>query len=306
VGGDVLGSPVAQTDKSRSIVGTTTYFPYGGVYASTGTGNAAGIGYAGQSADPTGLVYMRARYFDPQLHRFISIDPVAADDGMAINFNRYAYAGNSPYANVDPSGRDYYPYYSASDRLVLLAQGQAYAGNSQNAALLQAADFLATTATNLYTAVAGNFTGDYTNSYTDHVLSGDERVGAPIRAAMVALPFLSAEGAAASSAESEAQALFYHYTTADESSFVNGLWSGSSVTDTLYTNPYQASQELGIPTPTSVIPIIDNGQFVPNSPSIVEQTSNYYGGGSDFTNSQLVPPEDLLQAQPIGDDIDDE
>jgi hypothetical protein len=78
------------------------------------------------------------------------------------------------------------------------------------------------------------------------------------------------------------------------------------VTDTLYTNPYQASQELGIPTPTSVIPIIDNGQFVPNSPSIVEQTSNYYGGGSDFTNSQLVPPEDLLQAQPIGDDIDDE
>lgn len=102
---DALGSPVAQTDKSRNVIGTTTYFPYGGLYASTGIGNAAGLGFAGQSADATGLVYMRARYFDPQLRRFISIDPVAADDQTAINFNRYAYAGNSPYAKYDPSGR---------------------------------------------------------------------------------------------------------------------------------------------------------------------------------------------------------
>lgn len=41
----------------------------------------------------------------------------------------------------------------------------------------------------------------------------------------------------------------YHYTTAGESSFANGLWEGSSVTDKLYTDAAQATQELGIPVP---------------------------------------------------------
>ena len=102
---DALGSPVAQTNSSKTIVGTSAYFPYGGLYSSTGVGNQAGISYAGQSADPTGLIYMRARYYDPQLHRFISMDPEEVNPNTASNFNRYSYAANSPYAKYDPSGR---------------------------------------------------------------------------------------------------------------------------------------------------------------------------------------------------------
>ena len=94
--------------------------------------------------------------------------------------------------------------------------------------------------------------------------------------------------------------LMYHYTTAGESSFANGLWEGSSVTDKLYTDAAQASQELGIPVPNKVIPIQNTGQFVPNSPSIVQPSFRFTGGGSDFINPQAVPPSQLLPAQPIG------
>ena len=103
---DALGTPIAQTDSAKKVVGTSAYLPYGGLFASTGTGNVAGVGFAGASSDASGLVYMHARYLDPQLRRFISLDPVDVDASTALNFNRLSYAGNSPYARVDPSGRD--------------------------------------------------------------------------------------------------------------------------------------------------------------------------------------------------------
>jgi RHS repeat-associated protein len=103
---DALGTPIEQTDASKNIVGTSGYLPFGGLAVSSGTGNVAGLGFAGASSDPTGLVYMHARYLDPQLHRFISMDPVDVDTSTVLNFNRLHYAGNNPYANYYPSGRD--------------------------------------------------------------------------------------------------------------------------------------------------------------------------------------------------------
>ena len=104
--------------------------------------------------------------------------------------------------------------------------------------------------------------------------------------------FLAAEGTAPN--------LMYHYTTASESSFANGLWEGSSVTDKLYTDAAQASQELGIPVSNKVIPIQNTGQFIPNAPSTVQRSFRFTGGGSDFINPQAVPPSQLFPAQPIG------
>jgi hypothetical protein len=45
---------------------------------------------------------MHARYYDPQLRRFISSDPVEAS---LNSFNRYVYANNSPYVFLDPDGQ---------------------------------------------------------------------------------------------------------------------------------------------------------------------------------------------------------
>ena len=114
--------------------------------------------------------------------------------------------------------------------------------------------------------------------------------------AAATLPF---GGAEAEAAEGTANIL-YHYTTAEESAFANGLWRETSVTDKLYTNAAQASQELGIPVPNKVIPIQNTGQFVPNRPPIVQPSNRYIGGGTDFINPNRVPPSQILPARPIG------
>jgi RHS repeat-associated protein len=47
----------------------------------------------------SGLVYLRARYYDPTTGQFISRDPIES-----VTRVPYSYAGNNPLNNVDPSG----------------------------------------------------------------------------------------------------------------------------------------------------------------------------------------------------------
>lgn len=57
--------------------------------------------FAGREFDTeTGLYYLRARYYDPLVGRFISEDP----SHLAGGLNLYAYAANNPIAFRDPSG----------------------------------------------------------------------------------------------------------------------------------------------------------------------------------------------------------
>jgi RHS repeat-associated protein len=49
----------------------------------------------------TGMIYMRQRWYDPTLQRFISRDPI----GLAGGANLYAYADGNPTKIVDPTGQ---------------------------------------------------------------------------------------------------------------------------------------------------------------------------------------------------------
>ncbi len=99
---DALGSPIAVTDTAGQVVERTDYQPYGSPIGKT----VDGIGYTGHAMDGlTGLTYMQQRYYDQDLGRFLSVDPVAADSVLAANFNRYWYANNNPYRFTDPDGR---------------------------------------------------------------------------------------------------------------------------------------------------------------------------------------------------------
>ena len=61
--------------------------------------------YNGQQADPeTGLYYLRERYYDPTVGRFLGLDPVAGDPRAPLSLHRYAYAGNDPANFADPNG----------------------------------------------------------------------------------------------------------------------------------------------------------------------------------------------------------
>lgn len=48
-----------------------------------------------------GLYYYRARFYSPELGRFLQRDPI----GMSDDVNLYAYVKNNPVRYVDPSGR---------------------------------------------------------------------------------------------------------------------------------------------------------------------------------------------------------
>ncbi len=51
---------------------------------------------------------MKARYYDPEIGRFMGMDPAGVLANVESNpqmFNRYAYGNNNPYKYVDPDGR---------------------------------------------------------------------------------------------------------------------------------------------------------------------------------------------------------
>ncbi|HVG00412.1 MAG TPA: RHS repeat-associated core domain-containing protein, partial [Chloroflexia bacterium] len=63
------------------------------------------FGYAGQLYDsPTGLLYMRARFYDPLTQQFISKDPADGASGST-----YVYAGGDPVNYSDPQGTTAWP-----------------------------------------------------------------------------------------------------------------------------------------------------------------------------------------------------
>jgi RHS repeat-associated protein len=101
---DGLGSVVLTTDQDRNIIERSEYEPYGHLMNHPLTDRP---GYTGHVMDmATGLTYMQQRYYDEQIGRFLSLDPVKAHENPSGAFNRYWYANNNPYTNIDPDGRE--------------------------------------------------------------------------------------------------------------------------------------------------------------------------------------------------------
>jgi RHS repeat-associated protein len=95
---DGLGSTVAITDENAQIVNAYAYSPYGLVGAQETIQNPfTYVGRFGVMAEGNGLYYMRARYYDPQVGRFINKDPIGYAGGM----NLYEYVRNNSVNWVD-------------------------------------------------------------------------------------------------------------------------------------------------------------------------------------------------------------
>jgi RHS repeat-associated protein len=95
---DGLGSIIGLSDATGALTAWTKYDPWGTVLASSGT--IPQYGYTGREPDGTGLVYYRARYYDPRSGRFTQRDPIGLRGGL----NPYAYVGNNPVNFTDPGG----------------------------------------------------------------------------------------------------------------------------------------------------------------------------------------------------------
>ncbi|MGF1504353.1 MAG: RHS repeat-associated core domain-containing protein [Anaerolineae bacterium] len=62
------------------------------------------MGGAGRLTDTGGLMYYGARYYLPELRRFISADTIVPGGANPLAYNRYAYVYNSPVKYTDPTG----------------------------------------------------------------------------------------------------------------------------------------------------------------------------------------------------------
>jgi RHS repeat-associated protein len=103
---DCRGSTIAITDASGTITDTFAYDTYGKLICRTGVSEVIFCynGRDGVVTDENGLVYMRARYYSPDMRRFINADIVAGAISNAVTLNRFAYANGNPVSFVDPFG----------------------------------------------------------------------------------------------------------------------------------------------------------------------------------------------------------
>jgi len=68
------------------------------------TGVSTQWSFTGEQNDANGLEYLRARYYDPALGRFLSRDPFGGLVAVPQSLNRYAYVLNNPVNWIDPWG----------------------------------------------------------------------------------------------------------------------------------------------------------------------------------------------------------
>ena len=115
--GDVNGLIRAS---DNAVVAQYAYSPWGELEVdSTNIGNS--LRWKGLVYDrETELYYIRARYYDPKLRRFISEDPIGLQGGI----NEYVFAGGDPINNSDPSGRDCVTTYVPGSLITTKSNGQ--------------------------------------------------------------------------------------------------------------------------------------------------------------------------------------
>jgi len=103
---DGLGSIRAEINhNSQVIAGTRTMNPYGDVMTDYNYGTMdSGYGFTGEQIDPNELVYLRARYYDPNVGVFASLDPFEGMNNRPMSMNGYSWVEGNVANWSDASG----------------------------------------------------------------------------------------------------------------------------------------------------------------------------------------------------------
>jgi RHS repeat-associated protein len=123
---DHLGTTRAFADTSGNVTSSLGYDSYGNI---TSGSAATRYTYTGREMDAdAGLMYYRARWYDPQQGSFISEDPIGFEGG----FNLYTYVENNPVNDMDPFGLE------GTGRRKFVSRGQTKCYESDDCPTLEA------------------------------------------------------------------------------------------------------------------------------------------------------------------------
>jgi RHS repeat-associated protein len=116
---DHLGGVDAVLDFEGNVVERADYLPFGSdrLRTENGTNPSEAYGFTGKELDAeTGLYYYEARYYDPLIGRFVSMDPLVLDEAKKTpetlltilmdpqSLNAFTYVLNNPVKFVDEFG----------------------------------------------------------------------------------------------------------------------------------------------------------------------------------------------------------
>ncbi len=96
---------ITDFEHSNNCVQRYDYGPFGETLSAQGA-RTNSLQYTGEQHDgDTGLIYLRARWYDPSTGRFTARDPFPGLADLPQTQHPYAYVGNNPINLTDPSGK---------------------------------------------------------------------------------------------------------------------------------------------------------------------------------------------------------
>ncbi|MEO8847631.1 MAG: RHS repeat-associated core domain-containing protein, partial [Casimicrobiaceae bacterium] len=103
---DALSSTQALADAGGAISDRYAYDAFGQLTSHVGS-TSMSHQFAGEQNDAeSGLVYLRARYYDPRTGVFLTRDPAEGNPFDPVSMHPYLYASANPVNRIDPSGRE--------------------------------------------------------------------------------------------------------------------------------------------------------------------------------------------------------
>ena len=102
--GDALGSVRQLADPSAAVGLAQGHEPFGSALTRSGAVGSI-YGFTGEQADPTGLVFLRARHYAPSIGRFVARDSWPGLSTMPGSLHKWAYVVSNPVNVKDPTGR---------------------------------------------------------------------------------------------------------------------------------------------------------------------------------------------------------